>query len=111
MLALGAQLYAGACASCHARGRGPSTSGEAQLLPFGIALRLDTPANLLRIVVDGIEPGPEDPGRFMPSFAGTFTAEQLAALAAYLRAAFTAEPAWRSLRAEARAVLRERPLD
>jgi mono/diheme cytochrome c family protein len=108
ILALGAELYAGACASCHARGRSPATSGEAQLLPFGVALRLDTPANLLRIVVDGIEPGPEGPGRFMPSFAGAFTAEQLAALVAYLRAAFTAEPAWRSLRAEVRAVLRER---
>ena len=101
-LKMGALLYAGACASCHDRGRQLSTSGDAMYLPLGTALYMSTPRNLLRIVIHGITPLEGERGRWMPGFDTAFTDEQLAALVVYLRARFTDSPPWANVGNEAK---------
>ena len=68
------------------------------------ALALASPVNLLRIVQDGVAPRDGEPGRFMPAFRGTFTADQLADLARYLRVSFGRGGAWADLDDDVRAV-------
>jgi mono/diheme cytochrome c family protein len=100
-LALGASVYANACASCHASGRGIS-SGSALQLPLAVAVYEPTPASLIRIVLEGIKPRDGERGRWMPSFAGALSEDQLTALAFYLRRAAANEPPWPNLTAEVR---------
>ena len=94
-LALGATVYAGACASCHDRGR-DAGSGGALPLPLAVALHDADPRSLLRIVREGITPPDGARGRIMPAFGSALDAAQLTALAAYLRQA-AAAPAWPDL--------------
>ncbi|WP_217704212.1 c-type cytochrome [Piscinibacter koreensis] len=101
LLQLGARVYADACASCHAMGRELS-SGSGLQLPLAIALYEPTPASLIRIVREGIAPGEGERGRWMPSFAGALTDEQIAALAQYLRRAGAGAPAWPDVAGEVR---------
>jgi mono/diheme cytochrome c family protein len=94
----GRALYAGACASCHDIGRQSSGSG----LHLGLAtvVHLDRPGNLIKIILEGIVPPAGEPGRWMPAFAGTFTDEQLAHLAYYIRAEYSRLPDWKNLEDE-----------
>ena len=103
-LALGATVYAGACASCHDRGR-EAGSGGALPLPLAVALHDADPRSLLRIVRLGITPPDGAHGRYMPAFDGALDEDQITALAAYLRAAVAAPP-WPDL---VRAVADTRP--
>ena len=99
----GGDLYRAACATCHDAGRGV---GSARAMPLrdSTALALSSPVNLLRIVQDGVAPRDGEPGRFMPAFRGTFTADQLADLARYLRVSFGRGGAWADLDDDVRAV-------
>ena len=99
-LRVGAQIYDGACASCHDRGRQLASSGDALYLPLSTVLYLPTPRNLVRVVVEGITPPDGERGRWMPGFEAAFTDQQLAALAAYLRARYTDRPAWTNIEDE-----------
>lgn len=89
----GAALFAGACATCHRSGGGLPLSRP-------IALALSTPvnarepANLLRIVVDGIHPPLGRRGPIMPGFSGALTDPQIVALATYVRSHYSRQPAW-----------------
>jgi mono/diheme cytochrome c family protein len=95
--ALGAALFAGACARCHSGG------GEAMLPPHGIDLARSTvvnaadPDDAILIALDGIRQPDERAGPFMPPFAGAFSDAQIAALLAYVRAHFSAGAAWPDL--------------
>jgi mono/diheme cytochrome c family protein len=90
---LGANVYATSCASCHDAGRGAS-SNAALKLPLAVALHLPKPDNLVRIVREGIQPLPGEPGRWMPPFAGVLSDEQLAAVVAWLRRQGTDQAPW-----------------
>jgi mono/diheme cytochrome c family protein len=92
-LALGAQVYAEACARCHDQGRQLSSSGALRL-PLAVALQLPDPANLVRIVREGIRPADGETGRWMPGFEGELTDEQITALAIWLRHQATDAPPW-----------------
>jgi mono/diheme cytochrome c family protein len=105
MLALGAAVYAGACAACHDRGRGVSSAG-ALPMPLAVAVYDADPRSLLRIVREGIEPMEGRRGRWMPAFGAALTDAQLEALAAYLRRHAAHAPPWPGL---ARAVRDTRP--
>lgn len=83
----GAAIYAGACGTCHDRGRDAS-SGSALPLAFASALALPTSKNLLRITLEGIAPPAGEPGRFMPGFAQALTDAQVKALMRYSRSRF-----------------------
>ncbi|MFL6694913.1 MAG: c-type cytochrome [Ramlibacter sp.] len=93
VLALGASVYQGSCASCHDLGRGLSSSSALQM-PLAVALYLPGPSNLVHIIREGIQPLPGQPGRWMPPFAGTLSDGELAALVAWLRHQSTDLPPW-----------------
>jgi mono/diheme cytochrome c family protein len=95
-LALGHRVYQDACARCHATGRTASSGGALQL-QAAVALYDPDPRSLIRIVRDGIAPGPAEPGRQMPGYAGILDTEQLTALAAYLRHSAAQQPPWPDL--------------
>jgi mono/diheme cytochrome c family protein len=95
-LALGTTVYTHACASCHDLGRGISSSGALKL-PLAIAVHDPDPRSLIRIVLDGIAPPDNGPGRWMPAFGDALTDAQVVALLAYLRTAAAGAPPWPDL--------------
>ena len=101
MLTLGASVYAGACASCHDRGR-DLTSNGALRLPLAVAVYDPDPRSLIHIVRDGIQPSNLQPGRWMPGFAGSLDDAQVTALLAYLRHQAADAPPWPDLASQVR---------
>jgi mono/diheme cytochrome c family protein len=100
----GATLYAGSCAICHgASERAPgAASANALHLSLSSSLSLSKPGNLIRIVLQGMAPPDGERGSFMPGYSGAFTDAQVAAIATYLRAAYTDRPAWKDVEREVR---------
>jgi mono/diheme cytochrome c family protein len=107
-LALGHRVYQDACARCHATGRTGSSGGALQL-QAAVALYDPDPRSLIRIVRDGIAPGPAEPGRWMPGYAGILDTDQLTALAAYLRHSAAQQPPWPDLARHVATIEREAP--
>jgi len=103
----GAEVYAGACAACHDRGR-EAGSGGALFLALGSATTLPTSANLLRIALDGIAPPEGEPGRAMPGFADALTDGQVKDLAAYIRSEFGRAAAWTDVDEELKKIREEK---
>ncbi|MBC8722436.1 c-type cytochrome [Paraburkholderia sp. 31.1] len=103
----GANLFSAACASCHAEGAPMSSGGARPSLSLSTAVNADSPRNMVRIILDGIDWHESDSAPFMPSFANTFTDAQIAELANYTRERFTARDAWPSLDAGAVAHFRK----
>jgi mono/diheme cytochrome c family protein len=95
-MALGAQVYAGACARCHDAGREIGSAG-ALPMPLAIANYVPDARNLMRIVRGGIHPAANEAGRWMPGFGDTLTDEQLTALATWLRRQAADAPPWPDL--------------
>jgi len=104
----GAQLFEGACSSCHEDG---------SLLPslaLNSNIHSDRPDNLLQAVLTGMDApaalaaratGEAREVMSMPAFARSFSDRQLADLAAYVRARFApGKPAWGGLQDAAAAV-------
>lgn len=92
----GAQIYAGACASCH----DPlATVPSPRPVPLGLTTSLNAPdpRNAIHIVLEGIWPEDGEKGALMPGFAAGLTEAQVAALVDHLRARFTDRPAWRDV--------------
>jgi mono/diheme cytochrome c family protein len=89
----GADIYRGACGSCHANGWRKPSPGMISLA-FSTALNTPDPRNLLHIILEGIHPTEGEAGPLMPGFAGALTNAQIGTLAAYLRSHFTTRPAW-----------------
>ncbi|WP_425572690.1 cytochrome c [Paraburkholderia heleia] len=103
----GATLFAAACASCHGEGAAMSIDGHRPSLSLSTAVNAESPRNMVRIMLDGIAWHESEAGSFMPPFAGTFTDTQIAELANYTRARFSALGPWSSLDAKAVARLRK----
>ncbi|WP_376870390.1 c-type cytochrome [Albirhodobacter sp. R86504] len=92
---LGERLYATACASCHynvdqiAQGR-PD-------LGINSSTNLDTPNNLIHVILDGVN-GPEGiAGVVMPGFREALSDAEITAIAAYLRDQRAGKPEWPDL--------------
>ncbi|MBB2484952.1 cytochrome c [Mitsuaria sp. WAJ17] len=84
---LGAELYKTHCQSCHGE-QGQGRPGVYPPLKGSRLVTQDSPLNLVRLVQQGgFAPAtPEHPRPFgMPPFAGSFDAEQLAALLSHVR--------------------------
>jgi mono/diheme cytochrome c family protein len=103
----GGVLFAGACASCHRSGGGLPASRPIALA-LSTTVNTSDPANLLRIVVDGIHPPAGERGPIMPGFSGALTDPQIVALATYVRSHYSRQPAWPNV-AAALADVRRRP--
>ena len=96
MPAEGAQIFAGACASCH---EAPAANPSSAPVPLGLTTSLNAPdpRNTIHVVLDGLWPKPGESGASMPGFAAGLTDKQVTALVDYLRARFTDLPAWRDV--------------
>ena len=83
----GAQLYLDNCAGCHGSdGRGVAQVASA--MPGNTTLRLDSPRNLVKVIHEGIDArsfGTFERVQAMPGFADDMDADQIAALATWLR--------------------------
>lgn len=91
----GAALYRATCAACHDNSAGPPFAGID--LAKSSAPRASKPANLARIVLQGIPAAGEQPGPIMPGFAAALNNRQLGDLLEYIRARFGEAPAWGNL--------------
>lgn len=93
----GARIYAMTCAACHEGGTQSERFGVQQPLWLGSTLYLESPDNLLRFVLEGVqEPASPDIG-FMPGFATYFDDAQLAELTHFLRTELAGQPAWENV--------------
>ena len=91
-----ARLYEGACAACHMPGRIAPLFNEGPALAFSAKLHGPSPANLVRILVEGAAHGSGQ----MPAFGQALDDAQIADLARYLRARFAPEkPVWEGVEA------------
>jgi nicotinate dehydrogenase subunit B len=88
--AIGARLYEGACAVCHAVG-GPPLFGSRPSLALNSNLHSAVPDNLIQVILHGIaSPVSSDLG-YMPGFKDSLTPDQVAELVSYLRQQFAPE--------------------
>jgi nicotinate dehydrogenase subunit B len=92
--AIGARLYEGACAVCHAVGGAP-LFGSRPSLALNSNLHSPVPDNLIEVILHGIAaPVSSDLG-YMPGFKDSLTDGQLAELVSYLRQQFAPDqPPW-----------------
>ncbi len=88
----GAAIYAAACASCHESSRPPPYGGVS--LGLSTSVTSPDPRNLANIVLAGVRPVEGERSPIMPGFAASMSDAQIAALLTYLRARFSAQPAW-----------------
>ena len=97
--AIGARLYEGACAVCHAVG-GPALFGSRPSLALNSNLHSAAPDNLIQVILHGIAaPVSSDLG-YMPGFKDSMSNDQVAALVSYLRQQFAPDkPPWTNVRA------------
>jgi mono/diheme cytochrome c family protein len=71
------------------------TIGERPTLAFSTAVNADTPRNTIQMILNGIDWHGEDATNYMPAFSGVYDDRQVADLLAYVRATWSAKPAWR----------------
>jgi nicotinate dehydrogenase subunit B len=95
--AVGARLYEGACAVCHAVGGAP-LFGSRPSLALNSNLHSAVPDNLIQVILHGIaSPASSDLG-YMPGFKDSMSNGQLAELVGYLRRQFAPDkPPWTDL--------------
>lgn len=93
----GARLYVTSCASCH-YSADPLVKGR-PLLTLGSATHLDEPTNLINLILDGVRADQGIKGVVMPAFRNALTDDEIADIAAYLRAE-AGEAPWPNLEAK-----------
>ncbi len=98
--------FDGACAACHAADA-PMTRRGAPSLGLSTAMNAPTARNVVDIILHGLPWREGRPGPFMPPFADALTDAQVAALAGYVRARYTDQPAWRDVEATIRDARKE----
>jgi nicotinate dehydrogenase subunit B len=96
---VGARLYEGACAVCHAVG-GPPVFGSRPSLALNSNLHSAMPDNLIQVILHGIaSPVSSDLG-YMPGFKDSLSDDQVAELVSYLRRQFAPDkPPWTDVHA------------
>lgn len=102
----GATLFAGACAGCHAPGA-PMANQDRPSLALASSVRDDTARGAMQAMLQGVTPPVAGRGPAMPGFAATFRDEDLADIAAYVRARYSDQPAWKNLKSAARQTRKE----
>jgi mono/diheme cytochrome c family protein len=92
--ARGATLFAAACAGCHSAPAAMMRLGGRPALARSSALANEAPNTFIQTVLQGIPWTPVPGSAYMPPFADVLTDEQIASLAAYVRADLAGRPAW-----------------
>jgi mono/diheme cytochrome c family protein len=90
--AVGASIYAAACATCHETGRALPYGGVN--LALSTALSSPDPRNAVNIVLSGIGPVEGERSPIMPGFAASMSDGQIATLLQFLRDRFSNQPPW-----------------
>ena len=108
----GALIYAATCSGCHQGPRAAPFGG----IDFALSSNINGPSarNLVNVVLNGLPAAEAKRAPIMPGFANAMDDAQVAALARYLRANFTAKPAWTDIDtsiAAARSALRTPPVN
>jgi nicotinate dehydrogenase subunit B len=89
------RLFESACGACHSDGRAPVDLGLNLPLALNSKLRDDSPDNLLRVLLDGIQQPATPQIAFMPAFRHALDDGQLAELAGWLRRRYAPDhPPW-----------------
>jgi mono/diheme cytochrome c family protein len=88
-----AAIFDGACGACHGADA-PMTRNGAPSLALSTAVRAPTARNMVDVILLGLPWHEGQSGPYMPGYAGALTDQQVAALAAYVRARYSALPAW-----------------
>jgi mono/diheme cytochrome c family protein len=88
-----ARFYVAACASCHYNGSVGINPSRPDLA-LNSAVHLADPANLIRVILFGIDAPEGANGLVMPAFGSGFSDAEVARIAAYLRRTRTNEPPW-----------------
>jgi len=94
----GAQLFAAACAGCHAEAAPMMRLAGRPGLAASSALQGDSPTNFIQTVQQGI-PWAHGSPVYMPPFSDVLDDGQIAALAAWIRTDVAGKPAWRDVAA------------
>jgi nicotinate dehydrogenase subunit B len=90
----GARLFQGACGACHGGG---AQEGPEVALHLNSSVHGARPDNLLRVILDGIQPPMAGHGE-MPGFRESLSHRQVESLAAFIRQHFApGQPAWADL--------------
>lgn len=89
----GERLYVTACATCHFNAETGALS-ERPELGLNSSLFLDTPDNLIHVILDGINAPDGAPGLVMPAFRNAFDDREIAAIVNYLRSSRTSLVPW-----------------
>ncbi len=101
----GERLYATACASCHYNSA-EVLAGRPEL-GINSATRLDDPRNLIHVILDGVSARDGTPGVVMPGFRNALSDDEIAAIAAYLRAERAKLTPWADLDGKVAAIRAE----
>jgi nicotinate dehydrogenase subunit B len=94
----GKRAFETACAVCHEAAAGVGHFGVRPLMALNTSVGQTTPDNLLRVLHYGIDDPATDDLGYMPGFADVFDDQQMAELAAYVRARYAPDqPPWKHL--------------
>lgn len=89
----GERIFNGACQACHSDGEGPTLFGVSPSMAVNSNVHSDSPDNLARVILHGIQnPATRDLG-YMPAFRDSLSDRQIADLMAYLRGRFAPDKA------------------
>jgi nicotinate dehydrogenase subunit B len=80
--------FQGSCGACHHDGDGPKLLGVNTPLALNSQVRADTPDNLIRTILDGLQHPPSRQVGFMPAFRDSLTDAQIAGIVRYTRARY-----------------------
>ncbi|WP_179400923.1 cytochrome c [Burkholderia guangdongensis] len=103
----GSVLFQASCAQCHGPASPMQAIGERPTLAFSTAVNADTPRNAIQMMFYGIGWHGEDTLNYMPPFVEQYDDRQIADLAAYVRGAYSARPAWTDVDAMAAKLRKE----
>lgn len=99
-------IFDGACGACHAADA-PMTRSGAPSLALSSAVNAPTARNVVDLILHGLPWREGHAGPYMPAFSGALTDDQIATLAAYVRARYSDQPAWRDVETSIRAAKRQ----
>ena len=99
-------VFDGACGACHAA-NAPMTLGGAPSLALSAAVNAPTARNVVEMILHGLPMREGHAGPYMPAFSAALTNAQITALAAYVRANYSDQPAWPDIEATVREARRQ----
>ena len=90
-----ARQFAGSCGACHHDGEGPQLIGVNQPLALNGNLHSSSPANLVRVILHGVQQAASRNIGYMPAFENSLSKTQIIRLVQWMRMRYAPDkPAW-----------------